>query len=113
MTPLHVRYTPCTYDIPYTKGVSYAGAGTAKSLTMAEDEESFDEDEERRSSGSDWTEDCKRYGLQANGSLTMTMFFDSMYHQTMYCSTQLVSVPCCTLTSSCASSQVSIGRPVG
>lgn len=52
---------------------------SAKSLMMSDELEDFDEDEERKSSGEDWTEDCKRYGLQANGALTMTMFYDSMY----------------------------------
>jgi hypothetical protein len=40
---------------------------TAKTLTMAEDEPDFDEDECRKMSGSDWKEDTKRYGLQADG----------------------------------------------
>ena len=52
---------------------------TAKSLMMADETEDFDENEERKIAGSDWTEDCKRYGLEANGCLTSTMFFDSMY----------------------------------
>ena len=52
---------------------------SAKTLTMQEDEQSYDEDEHRKMSGKDWTEDCKRYGLQADGRLTMTMFFDCMY----------------------------------
>ena len=52
---------------------------TVKTLTCAEDPDEFDEDEERKIAGSDWMEDCKRYGLPPNGSLTMVQFFDSMY----------------------------------
>ena len=52
---------------------------TSKTLTSACDIEGYDEDELRRSCGREWTEDCKKYGLQANGCLTITMFFDSMY----------------------------------
>ena len=51
----------------------------AKTLTMQENEQSYDEDEHRRMSGKDWTEDCRRYELRADGRLTMTMFFDCMY----------------------------------
>ena len=54
---------------------------TVKTLTCAEDQDEFDEDEERKIAGSDWMEDCKRYGLPPNGSLTMVQFFDSMYQR--------------------------------
>jgi hypothetical protein len=35
--------------------------------------------QERKQCGREWTEDLAKYGLQANGALTMTMFFHSMY----------------------------------
>ena len=52
---------------------------TAKTLWLLEDSDEYSEDEQRKIAGQDWTEDCHRYDIRADGGLTMTMFFASMY----------------------------------
>jgi hypothetical protein len=52
----------------------------SKSLMNAEDEaEEWDEQQMRLTCGREWTEDCKRYNLQADGKLDQSMFYDSIF----------------------------------
>ena len=51
----------------------------SKTLTDAAEEAEYDEDEQREMALEDWEEDTKRFGLKTTGTITMPMFFDSLY----------------------------------
>jgi Ca2+-binding EF-hand superfamily protein len=50
-----------------------------KTLTRASEMAEYDEDEQRQIAQEDWMEDTKRFGLKPSASLTLPMFFDSVY----------------------------------
>lgn len=51
----------------------------SRTLTNDSDMDDFEEDEEREVAQEDWGEDTKRFGLRMTDTLSMPMFFDSLY----------------------------------
>ena len=45
---------------------------TTKALTLSCNQDDYSADEQRKIAGKDWTEDCHRYDIRADGGLTMT-----------------------------------------